>query len=95
MIKYLIVLILSLIFFIFNLIKTGNVFVRPNSEGIKVFSLSGLWEYIKAPFNDKYKTVWGLIPGIGWRGRINMLKINWVFITSTALIGTYIISKIF
>jgi hypothetical protein len=58
-----------------------GVYRRPNIENKMSFSMRGLWEYLKAPFQygtPQFYTVWGLIPKISMIDRFKMLQLNWI-----------------
>lgn len=70
-----------------------GIYRRPNSDNTKVFSLEGLWEYIKAPFQvgtPQFYTVWGILPGIKWSARLKMIQLNWVAMIGAGSLLAYL-----
>jgi len=83
--------------FLKNLSTLDKVFIRTNTEGKKVFSVESLNGYLKAPFmmgTPQFQTIWGAVPNINIKDRLNVLQLNWVAMTGAGLLTGYIISNI-
>jgi len=76
--------------FLAGVCTIDNVVYRKDSDGIKRFTLSGLEEYMKLPFNpDAKQTAWALFPELPLEERLKLLNLNWVFMVSCgAVLGS-------
>ena len=83
--------------FLQGVASTGNIFTRPNNNGVKKFTTKGISEFLIAPFDyksEKFKIVWGLSKGLPLKERIKMIQLNWILMTTIGIIIPIIISKI-
>ena len=65
-----------------------SIFIRPDTENNKVFTMDGFLDFIKAPFqpgDTKFKVLWGLTPNLGFMDKLKMLQLNWVAMTGMGL----------
>jgi len=83
--------------FLFSTLTMKGIYFRPDTQGKQVFNLESLKEYLKAPLDigtNKFRTVWGILPGVTTWDRIKMLQLNWVATTLFGIGSFYIIRSI-
>ncbi len=77
--------ILGFCMFLINTTTVGKIYFRPDSDNIDRFTLINLWNFIKTPLKIKSypsKILWGLTPNISLKTRLQMLSMNWIFMTA-------------
>lgn len=75
-----------------------GIYFRPDDENKSKFTVDGLWEYIKAPFQvgtPQFKTVWTLLPNLDCKSRLKMLQLNWVATVGAGALVSYGLSNFF
>jgi hypothetical protein len=75
---------IGFLIFLAGVTTMDGIFVRPDTENNKVFTMDGFKDFLKAPFEtgtNKFKVLWGITPGVSLKSRLKMLQLNWVAMT--------------
>lgn len=93
--------VIGFIGFTISIALIGGVFIRPNEKGKKIFTLSGFFEFIKAPFRvgtPQFQSVWAtqLPQTTPLKDRLKLWSMNWILWTglgcASVILSKYIIN---